>query len=182
VFIRAGTHPAVLRACVDAVWEGASEAGRGPEEIRLGIVVHTALENDAERASLIGKSMAAGFYEYSPYLFDLAGLRWKGPDVHELQRQVFPDFHHHTDLVESGRLVDFLPEAAADAFCVRGNAEDVAGQLVAALSTGIDFEIVVTQPVPNPPAPGAAGGPTFMERMAREVIPAVREARGAGAR
>jgi alkanesulfonate monooxygenase SsuD/methylene tetrahydromethanopterin reductase-like flavin-dependent oxidoreductase (luciferase family) len=143
--------------------------------VRLGLVLHTALVDDAERALLIGKSMAAGYYEYSPHLFATAGLEWNGPDVHTLQPLVYPDFHHHPDLVESGRIVDFLPEAAADAFCLRGSAEAVAGQLVAVLSLGIDFDIVVPHPVPNPPPPGEQAGVSYMERMAREVIPVVRE-------
>jgi hypothetical protein len=102
--------------------------------------------------------------------------------VHDLQRQVHPDFHHHPDLVESGALVDFLPDAAADAFCARGSAAEVAGQLIDVLSIGVDFEIVVPHPVPNPPPPiqreGESSGATYMERMAREVFPLVRAAVG----
>ena len=175
VFIRAGRHPAVLRAAVDAVREGARDAGRLPEAVRLGLVLHTALEDDPARALAIGKSMAAGYYEYSPHLFQAAGLTWDGPDIHSLQARVFPDFHHHPDLVESGTLVDFLPTAAADAFSVRGTAADVTAQLTEVLSLGIPFDIAVTQPVPNPPPPGTTSAPTFMGRMAREVFPAVRE-------
>lgn len=84
-----------------------------------------------------------------------------------------PDFHHHPDLVESGRVVDFLPETAADAFSVRGSFPEVAAQLIEVLSLGIDFEIVVLHPVPNPPPPDEASGATCMERMAREVFPLV---------
>ncbi|TAJ21019.1 MAG: LLM class flavin-dependent oxidoreductase [Dehalococcoidia bacterium] len=173
VFIRAGRHPAVIEAAVQAVREGAREAGRHPDAVRLGLVLHTALEDDRARALLIGKSMAAGYFEYSPQLFATVGLAWDGPNIHDLQKQIFPDFHHHTDLVESGTLVDFLPTAAADAFSVRGSADDVAAQLVEVLSLGIAFDLVVTQPVPNPPPPGGQT-PDFMERMAHEVLPVVR--------
>lgn len=174
VFIRAGTHPAILHSAVASIREGARQAGRDPASIRLGLVVHTVLDDDPQRALLIGKSMAAGYYEFSPHLFATAGIVWNGPDVHELQRLVYPDFHHHPDPTESGRIVDFLPEAAADAFSVRGNAAQVAEQIVAALSQGIPFEIVVPQPVPTPPPSKPGGGPTYMERIAREVIPVVR--------
>ncbi|MQA01083.1 MAG: LLM class flavin-dependent oxidoreductase [Dehalococcoidia bacterium] len=175
VFLRVGTHPENLRAAVAAVREGAAEAGRDPATVRLGLAVHTALMNDAKRALAIGKSMAAGFYEYSPHLFDLAGLTWDGPPVHDLQKLVRPDFHHHPDLVESGGIVDFLPEAAADAFCFRGPASEVIEQLLDVLSLGITFDIVVPHPVPNPPPPGTGEGPDYMERIAREVMPAVRQ-------
>ena len=174
VFIRAGTHPAILHSAVESIHEGARQAGRDPDSIHLGLVVHTVLEDDAERALLIGKSMAAGYYEFSPHLFATAGIAWNGPDVHELQRLVHPDFHHHPDPTESGRIVDFLPTAAADAFSVRGNAAQVAEQLVAVLSQGIPFEIVVPQPVPTPAPSKPGDGPTYMERIAREVIPVVR--------
>jgi len=174
VFIRAGTHPANLRAAVAAVREGVVEAGRAPDAVKLGLVVHTVLEDDPVRALAIGKSMAAGYYEYSAHLFAIAGLTWDGPDVHQLQAKVFPDFHHHPDPVESGNIVDFLPPAAADAFSVRGSAAEVTQQLVDVLSLGIPFEIVVPQPVPTPPPPSVVQGATYMERIAREVIPAVR--------
>jgi len=177
VFLRVGTAEANLRSALEAVHLGATEAGRDPDSIRLGLVVHTALETEPVRALAIGKSMAAGFYEFSPHLFDVAGLTWDGPPVHEVQRLVHPDFHHHPDLVESGRIVDFLPEAAADAFAFRGTTEAITEQLVATLSLGIDFDIVVLQPVPNPPVP-RGGEPDYMERIAREVIPAVRRAIG----
>ena len=178
VFIRAGLHPANLHAAVDQIRAGADEAGRDPASVRLGLVVHTALQDDPERALLMGKSIAAGFYEYSPHLFNLAGLTWDGPDIHELQARVHPDFHHHPDLVESGCIVDFLPDAAASAFSAHGTPTEVAAQLVEACSHGIDFDIIVPHPIPNPPPPGAQDGPSYMERVAHEVIPVVRAALG----
>ena len=178
VFIRAGLHPANLHAAVDQIRAGADEAGRDPASVRLGLVVHTALQDDPERALLMGKSIAAGFYEYSPHLFNLAGLTWDGPDIHELQARVHPDFHHHPDLVESGCIVAFLPDAAASAFSAHGTPTEVAAQLVEACSHGIDFDIIVPHPIPNPPPPGAQDGPSYMERVAHEVIPVVRDALG----
>jgi len=178
VFLRVGTHPANLHAAVDAVHEGAREAGRDPSTVRLGLVVHTALTDDEARALTIAKSMAAGFYEYSPHLFEVPGIPWDGPPVHDLQHLVHPDFHHHPDLVESGGIVDFLPDAAADAFAFRGPSAAVADQVVEALSHGIEFDIVVLHPVPNPPAPRPPGEPDYMERVARDVIPAVHQRLG----
>ena len=141
---------------------------------------HTVLVEDPATAALMARSMAAGYYEYSPALFEVAGLSWDGPPIEELRRRVRPDFHHAPDLERSGALVDFLPDAAADAFCLRGSVLDVADQLVRVLALGREmgapFEIVVPHPVPNPPAPDQTDGPTYMERMARDVIPAVRVA------
>lgn len=174
VFLRVGRHPANLHAAVEAVRAGEAEAGRPAGSVRFGLVLHTALTDNAEDALLVGKSMAAGYYEYSPNLFTTAGIAWNGPGVHTLQARVNPDFHHHPDLVESGRIVDFLPEAAADAFSVRGTASQVASQLAEALTQGIEFDIVVPHPVPNPPVPGTSAGPDYMERMATDVIPEVR--------
>jgi alkanesulfonate monooxygenase SsuD/methylene tetrahydromethanopterin reductase-like flavin-dependent oxidoreductase (luciferase family) len=143
--------------------------------VRLGLVLHTVLLDDAERALRIGKSMAAGYYEYSPTLFEAPGIAWDGPPVEELKEQVFPDFHHALDLDASGALVDFLPDEAARAFSIGGTAEQVADQLCEVLAFD-DFEIVVPHPMPNPPVPEQSDGPTYMERIAREVIPVVKQA------
>ncbi len=177
VMIRAGTHEANLRKAVELVRAGASDAGRDPASVRLGLVIHTVLLDDPERALRIGKSLAAGYYEYSPTLFEAPGLSWDGPPVEELKRQVVPDFHHAADLDRSGALVDFLPAAAADAFSAHGDAAQVAGQLIEALSLD-DFEIVVPHPVPNPPPPEEGEGPTYMETIAHEVMPVVKQALG----
>jgi 5,10-methylenetetrahydromethanopterin reductase len=178
VFIRVGTHPANIAAAVDAIRAGAAEAGRDPSSVRLGAVFHTVLVDDADRALVMAKSMAAGYYEYSPALFGPPALAWKGPDAETLKRthHVVPDFHHAPDLYASGRVVDFLPAAAADAFSLRGAAAEVADRLVDVLRAApAAFDYVVLHPIPNPPSPdeGEAG---YMARVAREVLPRVRRA------
>src|SRR5207249_11553841 len=70
VFIRVGTHAANIAASIEAIRAGAAEAGRHPERVRLGAIFHTVLVDDAARALTMAKSMAAGYYEYSPTLFD----------------------------------------------------------------------------------------------------------------
>ena len=90
VFIRVGVHETNLRLAVAAVRAGAAEAGRAPEEVRIGCVFHTVVDEDAGRAARIGRAVAAGYYEYSPMLFDHIGLPWPGPDVASLKRQVWP--------------------------------------------------------------------------------------------
>lgn len=145
VFIRVGTHPENLRIAVNAIHEGAREAGRDPSEVRLGAIFHTALDEDREVAMRIARSMAAGYYEYSPMLFEQIGMPWNGPDVHELKKQVWPDFHHHPDLEESGDVVSFLPEEAADAFALHGTMDNVREQLERILAD-FSFDIVVPHP------------------------------------
>lgn len=178
VFIRVGTARENLEAAVEAVRAGATEAGREPHEVALGVVFHTVLVDDAERALRIGRSMAAGYYEYSPTLFEAPGLRWDGPPVEELQRQVSPDFHHTPDLEGAGRLLDFFPRAAAEAFCLHGDSAAISQQLIELLRALPVFEIVVLHPVPDPvhEAPGAP--PDYMGLVAREVLPRVRAALG----
>src|SRR6266436_2398527 len=63
VFIRVGTPAANIKT-----------AGRAPESVRLGAVFHTVFVDDEHRALTMAKSMAAGYYEYSPRLFDPPGL------------------------------------------------------------------------------------------------------------
>jgi len=183
VFIRVGTHPANIAAAVDAIRAGAADAGRDPAKVRVAAVFHTVLVDDLGQALLMGKSMAAGYYEYSPALFDAPRLAWPGPDPESLKRdhRVWPDFHHAADLEASGRVVDFLPEAAADAFCLRGGPTDIVEQLLAVLrSAPAPFEYTVLHPVPNPALPDDPEH-GYMARVAREVLPRVRAGLGAQA-
>ena len=178
VFIRVGAHAANIATAVDAIRAGAKDAGRDPARVRLGAIFHTVLVDDPARALTMAKSLAAGYYEYSPRLFDPPGLRWLGPDPEALKRdrQVWPDFHHAPDLEASGRVVDFLPTSAADAFALRGTPADIVTQLVALLrSAPAEFDHVVLHPIPNPPAPDE-GEQGYMTRVAREILPRVRAA------
>ena len=180
VFIRVGTHPANIATAVQAIRAGAAEAGRDPATVRLGAVFHTVLVDDPERALTMARSMAAGYYEYSPALFDPPRLTWTGPDPETLKhaRGVWPDFHHAADLEASGRVVDFLPETAAAAFSLRGAPGDVATQLVAALrDAGAPFDHVVLHPIPDPRWPDDPER-GYTARVAREVLPRVRRALG----
>jgi 5,10-methylenetetrahydromethanopterin reductase len=178
VFIRVGTHPANIASAVETVRAGSAAAGRDPAAVRLGAVFHTVLVDDGERALAMARSMAAGYYEYSPTLFAAPGLAWAGPDPETLKRQhrVWPDFHHAPDLEASGRVVGFLPDRAADAFSLRGGPAEVAERLTAALrSAPAAFDHVVLQPIPSPPEPDDPER-GYMARMAREVLPRVRRA------
>ena len=74
VWIRVGRHPANLAAAYAAVAAGIEEAGRDPHEVQIGLIFHTILDDDEERAGWIARSMAAGFYEFSPMLFDPPGF------------------------------------------------------------------------------------------------------------
>lgn len=180
VFIRVGTHPANIATAVNAIRAGAAAAGRDPSAVRLGAVFHTVLVDDPARALTMARSMAAGYYEYSPALFDPPGLVWSGPDPETLkhERGVWPDFHHAVDLEASGRAVDFLPEKAADAFCLRGGPAEVARQLVEALrGAAAPFDHVVLHPIPDPRWPDDPER-GYTARVAREVLPAVRRALG----
>jgi len=178
VFIRVGTHPANIKKSVDEIRAGAVAAGRDPSKVGLGAVFHTVLVEDETRALTMGKSMAAGYYEYSPMLFDPPGLSWTGPDPEKLKRErnVFPDFHHAVDLEASGRIVDFLPDTAADAFCLRGGPAKIVAQLLEVLRTSpATFDYVCLHPIPNPTSPDDPER-GFMARVAREVLPPVRTA------
>jgi 5,10-methylenetetrahydromethanopterin reductase len=180
VFIRVGTHRANLARAVEAIRAGAADAGRDPSTVRLGAVFHTVLVDEPGRALAMAKSIAAGYYEYSPALFEPPGLTWKGPAPDALKRahQVWPDFHHAPDLETSGRVVDFLPAEAAEAFSVRGGPAEVAERLIHVLAAApAELDYVVLHPIPDPPMPDDPEH-GYMARMAREVLPRVRRALG----
>jgi 5,10-methylenetetrahydromethanopterin reductase len=178
VFLRVGTHPANIGAAIDGVRAGAVEAGRDPASVGVGLIFHTVLVDDPARALLMGKSMAAGYYEYSPTLFAAPGLAWAGPPPDALKRErgVWPDFHHAADLEASGRAVDFLPDAAADAFCLRGGPAQISRQIldiVRAVSVPVDH--IVLHPIPDPRFPDDPER-GYTARVALEILPAVRAA------
>src|SRR5690349_15706064 len=178
VFIRVGTHEANIRRSIELIRAGAKEAGRDPASVRVGAVFHTVLVDDATRALTMAKSMAAGYYEYSPALFDPPGLKWTGADPETLKREhrVWPDFHHAQNLEASGRVVDFLPTEAADAFALRGGPAEIVKQLVGVLrASPAEFDYVVLHPIPNPPSPDE-GDRGYTARVAREILPEVRRA------
>lgn len=165
VFLRVGRHPANLRSAVANVRAGALEAGRPPDEPALGLVFHLVTSQEASEVRAISRAMAAGFYEYSPALFEQAGLAWGGPPIGELATQVWPDFHHAEDLVAAGRCVEFLSEDAAASFSLFGTAADIASQLRRALAEVPAPAIVVCHPVPLP-GPDAP----FKRWLAEEVL------------
>ncbi|HSL47536.1 MAG TPA: LLM class flavin-dependent oxidoreductase [Candidatus Deferrimicrobiaceae bacterium] len=177
VFIRVGTHPANIATAVSAIRAGAAEAGRDPAAVKLGAIFHTVLVDEPSRALTMARSMAAGYYEYSPALFDPPALTWRGPEPETLKRDrsVWPDFHHAPDLEASGKAVDFLPIEAADAFSLRGAPPEVATRLVAALRAApVAFDYVVLHPIPDPKWPSDPER-DYTARVAREVLPKVRK-------
>src|SRR5262249_29474120 len=178
VFIRVGTHRTNIAGSIEAIRAGATEAGRDPASVRLGVIFHTVLVDDATRALTMARSMAAGYYQYSPMLFDRPGLTWTGPDPESLKRErhVWPDFNHATDLEASGRVVDFLPVEAADAFALRGAPAQIASQLIDVLrASPAAFDYVILHPIPNPTWPDDPER-DYTARVARDILPAVRRA------
>jgi len=176
VFIRVGTHPANIATAVSAIRAGAVEAGRDPAAVKLAAIFHTVLVDEPARALTMARSMAAGYYEYSPALFDPPALPWTGPDPETLKhdRNIWPDFHHAPDLEASGKVVDFLPVEAADAFSLRGGTSEVARRLLDALRAApAPFDYVVLHPIPDPQWPSDPDN-DYTARIAREVLPRVR--------
>ena len=57
------------------------------------------------------------------------GQTWDGPDVEELKKKIWQDFHHTPDLMAAGKLVDFLPDACVDDFSLHGSPGDIVNQL-----------------------------------------------------
>ena len=166
VFIRVGVHAENLRLAVAAVRAGEREAGRPAGEVRIGCVFHTVFGEDAARVGHIARAVAAGYYEYSPALFANIGLPWDGEAVAKLKRRVWPDFHHARDMEAAGRVVAFLPDAAANAFALTGSFGAIREQLQAVLAYGHPIEIVVPHPVPTP----APGEYDYARHFAEQVI------------
>ena len=177
VFIRVGVHRANLAHAVGLVRDGAKEAGRDPASVGIGCIFHTALVSGREpsaasapRTGRIGRAIAAGYYEYSPMLFDTCGVEWNGPPVAELKRRVWPDFHHARDIEAAGEVVAFLGDDAVDAFALHGDAETIIAKLHQIESWDLGIDIVVPHPMPTEPT----GPSDYTARFARDVLPAFR--------
>ena len=182
VFLRVGRHPENLRTAMAGLRRGAMAAGRDPDDIGIGLILHTVTSDDPAEIRPTARSMAAGFYEYSPALFEIPGLPWNGPAVDALKKQVYPDFHHAPDLAASGNLVDFLDHETAVSFALSGTTHDIATQLRQAIEIIGRADIVVPHPVPMP-KPGepvaralrsAPAGADYKTWFATEVMPLLR--------
>ena len=180
VFIRVGTDIQNVKISVEKIREGAEKAGRDPLSVQLGAVFHTVFVDDSDKALLMGKSMVAGYFEYSPMLMDNLGLGWAGPSPTHIKEKfdIWPDFHHAQDLLASGRAVDFLSDEQAFAFSLLGNSGMITAQIVdlirAANALSINFDYVVLHPIPNPPSPDL-GPESYMERVPTEIIANVKK-------
>lgn len=175
VFIRVGTDLKNLEIAVEKIRKGAARVGRNPLSIRLGAVFHTVLVDDSDKALTMGKSMAAGYVEYSPMLMDNLEMDWTGDTPHQIKEKygVWPDFHHSEDLLASGKAVNFLSEEQAFAFSLIGNSEMITEQIVnlvrSANDLSINFDYIVLHPIPNPPSPDL-GSESYLERVPAEII------------
>lgn len=170
VIIRVGTHPDNIGRALTEVRQGAEAAGRDPATVKIATVFHTVMDDDAQVVGTIGRAIAAGYYEYAPYLFDNIDAAWDGPDVDVLREQVWQDFHHTPDLVAAGRLVSFLADETLDAFCLHGPAPQIASQLEAIQSRHPEISLVMPHPMTPPAQPGEQPHLEFMRRFAETVI------------
>jgi 5,10-methylenetetrahydromethanopterin reductase len=186
VFVRVGRHPDNLRHAVAQVHAGAAEAGRNPDDVRIALIFHTIMSDDTAEIRAIARSMAAGYYEYSPNLFSVPGFEWNGPPIQQLQQQVVPDFHHTDALLDAGRLVSFLSDEIAESFAIFGSDEEIAEQINNTLDLGFHVDLVVPHPVPVPatgqPVPRSIANGVrvddYMTWFARHVIARVHTKEG----
>ena len=147
VWLRVGRHPENLTQAWAAVCQGAQDAGRDIADIQLGLICHTAFSTNQQHALSMARAVAAGYYEYSPFLFDAPAIQWTGAPAQELRRHVYPDFHHHRDMVHAGEVVSFLPAAAADAFALYGDWPDICSQLQTVLEMDLPITVVLPHPI-----------------------------------
>ena len=166
VFIRVGTDRRLLEHAVGCVRHGEVAAGREAGSVRICAVFHTVFGRDDDRSRAIARSIAAGYYEYSPMLFEQAGIEWNGPDVETLRESVWPDFHHTSDLEKAGHMVGFLGRDAEHAFSLVGDADAIAERLDSIDKYDLGIDVVVPHPMPTAPT----GPGDYAERFARDVI------------
>ena len=178
VFLRVGTHPANIGRAVELIRAGAAEAGRDPAAVGLGAVFHTVLVDEPHRALTMARSMAAGYYEYSPALFDPPGLTWPGPHRRRSSATAAsgpisttrPTSRSAGASSTSCRRPPPTPSVCAGARPrSRGSSWTCCDRLPPPSTTWC------SHPIPNPPEPDDPER-GYMSRVAREVLPRVRSA------
>lgn len=152
VIIRVGTHRDNIDHAIQQVHEGARQAGRNPASIAITAVFHAILNDNSDIQGKIGRSIAAGYFEYAPYLFERIGCRWDGPPVEALRPHIWQDFHHTPDLTKAGELVDFLSDDTMASFCLHGSADDMLDQLRGIADRHPAIRRVCAHPMTPPPA------------------------------
>ncbi len=170
VVIRVGTHEKNIENALAAVRTGARAAGRSLSELNVAVVLHTVISENGEEVGAIGRAIAAGYYEYAPYLFRNIGLTWDGADVEALKQKVWQDFHHTPDLIAAGKLVSFLPDRAINDFCLHGNGPEITGQLQTLLQKHPEISLVVPHPMLPPEGHDQQPNLRFMAQFARDVM------------
>lgn len=134
----------------------------------IGLVFHTLMTEGHGYATRVGRAVAAGFYEYSPMLFDDPGLTRNGPNIQRLRERVWPGFHHAPDLAQAGDVVDFLPEAAIDSLMLYDSASKICTQRRAVLDLDLGVNTVVVHRLPD--GGKRSSGASWEDEFAREVI------------
>jgi 5,10-methylenetetrahydromethanopterin reductase len=162
--IRIGTDTELVQWGYDEFRAGALEAGRDPDSLFVAGHFHTALTDDPDLAAARGKVLAAGYYEVNPGTWERLGIPWPCAPVHEILREVRPDFHHAYDMELAARHVRDIPVEVARRFCLMGNAAAVRAQIETLVARFPWMQHIILQP--NMP------GPAFIEACGREIIPA----------
>jgi 5,10-methylenetetrahydromethanopterin reductase len=127
--IRTGGDAELLQRGYEEVCAGAREAGRDPETLFIAGQVHTVLTDDRDEALAYSRSMAAGYYEYNPLIWEQVGLRWPCRPMEELIRLVGSDFHHPRDMKRAASVVAEMPAEVARRFAFAGTAAEIRAQI-----------------------------------------------------
>lgn len=149
VVIHSGTSRSLLDAAVDAVREGAEEAGRSLSSLDLVHVGFCAISEDRREAYALVKPSVMWFCVRYPNLIEQAGLSLGDELAKEVKR--FTEYSDEHDLHHSGewekamRMARFLPDRFAEDLAYAGTPEDVAKRIREAEARG--FSQVAIRPV-----------------------------------
>jgi 5,10-methylenetetrahydromethanopterin reductase len=164
VIIRVGTDPELVAWGYEQFCAGAREAGRDPASLFVAAHFHTVLADDPDLVAARAKVMAAGYYEVNSGLWDVLGLSWPLPPVHDLLKTVRPDFHHAYDMDLAARLVADIPLDTATRFCIAGDGPGCRSQIERLVAHFPWIQHIILQP--NMP------GSAFVQGAGRHIIPA----------
>ncbi|MCB1742333.1 MAG: LLM class flavin-dependent oxidoreductase [Gammaproteobacteria bacterium] len=167
VLIMVGAAPGMVRWALQHVHAGLERAGRDSRSLRKILVVFGHVQDDRARAIEQMRPCAAGLYRhrFAGELLAAAGLEkpTRLPDI----QHPYPDLGHAVDWRAAQRAAAFVADAAVEAYCALGSAEDVAARVreLAAL----DIDAIWWRDEQSYAAPTA-----LLEALSEQVFPKLR--------
>ena len=150
VLLQVGLHPQAVELARQHLEEGASRAGRDPNDLEMVLCATTIIMDDQQEAREMARPLCVQRLvekSHAPYL-QAAGIDTGGLDIPPELSELYPDIPHAEDWEKARRLCSFLPDdilaQMCDAIGLVGTPEYCAQLLQKAEANGIKHLYLMT--------------------------------------